>query len=1362
MIAFACSCGRQFSVKPEFAGRSTRCPTCQQALVVPTPVTATVGYEMSAASGPAASPTVELEDALARFEADWDPKSPPRIEKYLPAAGPLRGRLICELALIDLEFHLKARLPARVESYLTRYPELAGDDTAILALIAAEFRFRRRIEPALQADEYYARFPHYREQLASHLGVLPTCVNGAAPAAMPGPTAAPAGLERYVMGAEIARGGMGAVVQATDRQIRREVAVKFLLDQSNQEKKIRFIEEAQITGQLEHPNVVPVHELGLDARQRLFFSMKMVKGRSLAQVLAGQQTVGGKQTREFSLSRLLNVFVGVCHALAYAHARGVIHRDLKPANIMLGDFGEVYVMDWGLAKVLGPAGAALRLEAGAAVGPPAPAATMTITSPGGISDTQAFRLPDNGTLVAAPEKVVTGREAATDLTQEGAILGTPVYMPPEQALGKIQAIDERSDIYSLGAILYEILTLQPPIRRDGTYLQVLGRVAQGEIVPPAQRAPQRARAGQVPAELAAIAMKALALAQDQRYQTVEFLRRDVELYLDGRSVSAKEDSRAEVLLKFVRRNKAFSAVTAAAVCVVTLVVAWSLIVNLQARRDIEKAYAAYEQEQKEKEARTRLAVPALVKVAQLEVDQQGLDKALGQINLALEYDPDNLEGRLLRARLLIAKQDFAGARTDLDSYLASRPKDAHVRELRQLCGRVHAEDEDKSTIILLAQALAAQNYPLLAEYLLKQHGDSGDDVRQELLSRYRARLAATWPRQANNLTLDPLGFHLKLKGDEVRDLAPLKGMILHSLDLDCEKLTSLVGLEGLPLKELAMQKTRVASLAPLLDLPLTALVFQDCYEITDLTPLAGAALTTLTLQRCNGIHDLTPLRNMPLATATLSACGISDLSPVKGLPLTALDLSYCPGIRNLGPLEGMPLKALSLAGCTVGQDLRPLTRMPLTRLDLSGCMDLRGLAALQGLPLTKLELRSCQFLSDLSGLGGMKLTSLDLFGCAQVVDLSPLKGVPIKFLDLSHTGIKDIGPVRGMPLVSLALAGCTHLADLTALKGLQFTRLDLSGCTALTDLAPLQGMPLHTLLLSNCTNLENLTPLQGIPLNTLLLDGCTKLTHLAPLKDAFLTRLTVYGCASLGSLAGLEGMRMSELDLSGCVKLTDLHGLRGGSLNKLRMSDCRALVDLSGLQGLPLGELDIQNAPTLENLAGLAKLSLKQLVLGDCPRLADITALRGMPLTKLVIARCEKLSDLGVLATLPLTELALVDCRAFSDLSLLRGRRIVNLQLPGCAQLADLGPLRDMPLEQLNIASSRVTDLTPLAGLPLKALHLEKCLDLHDLRPLKGLKLVEIQLPPQVTSGLEMLQNMTTLEKIDGKPAATFWRAWKK
>lgn len=238
--------------------------------------------------------------------------------------------------------------------------------------------------------------------------------------------------QRYVVEGEIARGGMGAVLRAVDCDIRREVAVKYMLDDKDPKKKARFIEEAQINGQLEHPNIVPVYDLGLDAQKRPFIMMKMIKGRSLKDVFDQLRDNPRLTQKEFTLGRLLNILVNVCNALSFAHARGVVHRDLKPANIMLGDFGEVYVMDWGLAKVLNQPRADDRMTN------PAQAVLAMPAAIGPVSDQTS--------------QIVTSRAPEADLTQDGSILGTPAYMPPEQAAGNLNAIDQRSDVYSLGAI----------------------------------------------------------------------------------------------------------------------------------------------------------------------------------------------------------------------------------------------------------------------------------------------------------------------------------------------------------------------------------------------------------------------------------------------------------------------------------------------------------------------------------------------------------------------------------------------------------------------------------------------------------------------------------------------------------------------------------------------------------------------------------------------------------------------------------------------------------------------------------------------------------------------------------------------
>ncbi|MGE3855083.1 MAG: protein kinase [Planctomycetota bacterium] len=299
--------------------------------------------------------------------------------------------------------------------------------------------------------------------------------------------------DRYVYGAVIGAGGVGEIRQVTDLRIGRQVAMKTLHKPDHRPHRLRFEREAQITGQLEHPFIVPVHEAATDAHGRPYFTMKLVRGRNLFDWLKQHATA---DTDGRLLGDKLDIFNRICDAVAYAHAKGVIHRDLKPHNVMIGEFGEVLVMDWGLAARIG-----IReegdVEAAAAAGGPV----------------QLDR--DHQTRMIA-------HEIDKHLTADGALIGTPAYMPPEQALGEITRLDGRADIYSLGAILYEMLTHHAPF--DGTdTLDVLRKVMAGELIGPAARAPER----NIPARLDAVVRKAMARRPADRYSTVAEFQADV-------------------------------------------------------------------------------------------------------------------------------------------------------------------------------------------------------------------------------------------------------------------------------------------------------------------------------------------------------------------------------------------------------------------------------------------------------------------------------------------------------------------------------------------------------------------------------------------------------------------------------------------------------------------------------------------------------------------------------------------------------------------------------------------------------------------------------------------------------------------
>ena len=302
---------------------------------------------------------------------------------------------------------------------------------------------------------------------------------------------------RYRLLGQIARGGMGVVYAAEDEKLERRVALK-VLDVPGVEVELasRLMREARVLARLEHPGIVPVHDVGTLANGRVFYTMKFVEGQRLDKYL---QTVD-------SIPDRLRIFLRVCDPVAFAHSRGVLHRDIKPANIMVGSFGEVLVMDWGLAKIVAQSAGDALQHSGA-------------------------------TLFESPKAVSTDTDTTqvSVITGHGTVLGTPGYMSPEQVRGEVQSLDSRSDIFSLGALLRFMLN-------------------------------ERNSLGSSPRldkSLQAIYEKASAEKPESRYASVQDLALDVSRYLDGLAVAARPESSFEKASRLYRRYRFFILLIAA-------------------------------------------------------------------------------------------------------------------------------------------------------------------------------------------------------------------------------------------------------------------------------------------------------------------------------------------------------------------------------------------------------------------------------------------------------------------------------------------------------------------------------------------------------------------------------------------------------------------------------------------------------------------------------------------------------------------------------------------------------------------------------------------------------------------------------
>jgi serine/threonine protein kinase len=803
-----------------------------------------------------------------------------------------------------------------------------------------------------------------------------------------GPPLAP---RNYAKGKVVAEGGMGAIRSVTDNNILRGVAMKTMKGSYTAEQALRFIHEAQITGQLQHPSIVPLYELGRDEDGNPFYTMKFVDGPTLADVINDIRT--GKQAviDEYPLSRLLEIFQRACDAMAFAHSRNVIHRDLKPENIMLGAFGEVLVLDWGLAKVL--------------------------------DDQDEDADGEKPTWIETDiETVKNSVQGESFKTMDGTVMGTPSFMAPEQAFGK--KLDARADIYALGGILYNLLTLHLPV--EGNNLQqVLIKVSRGEIRHPSEFNAESSRiskmtgqelvkadltalrhcpAGQIPESLVAVTMKALAFEVDDRYDDVQALQADIRAYQSGFATGAEDAGLMRQLGLLVQRHKgAFGGVAAALLIIAgVILVAFRNVQQEKAAALAEKAKAEaavsrMEEAEAAKKAQGKETAPTFAAAAEHQILTEQWAMAEVSANMAFTLDPELANGWLQRGRLLVASGDVIAAE---GVFRKAKEKAAKGTETHRMAGHY---------------LMVCIKYKVLAE----RHGKLANSDLYNLATR----LEKAGDRAMAAKLLAKLG-----KGDEALRLR-LDAAVNALKEANPGFTPSTIQLSGGQVEFITQGN-------------------QTSNRLVDISALRGLPLTHVNLHGAP-VADISPLRGMPLQQLALLNTNVTDLSPLRGIPLRRLVIKfsyvresghYASTIRDISPLAQMPLDYLYITGCDF-KDLRPLKGMRLTFLQIDGNEQLTNIDALKGMPLTRLSLYA-----------------------RKVTDFSALRGLPLTTLYLTGGHLSDLTPLRGMPLKELRLTGATY-TSLEPLSGLPLQRLILQGALC-TDLTPLSKLPLRTLSMS--------------------------------------------------------------------------------------------------------------------------------------------------------------------------------------------------------------------------------------------------------------------------------------------------------
>lgn len=637
---------------------------------------------------------------------------------------------------------------------------------------------------------------------------------------------------RYENPVLIGSGGMKRIYRVLDRMTDREVALAVIHNLGGEQQVEQFILEARVTARLEHPNIMPIYDIGIDEAGEPFFTMKLIRGESLAKIIQRLSSGDKECLARYPLDILLEIFIKVCDAVAYAHNSGLLHLDLKPDNIQVDRFGQVIVCDWGLSRYKKP--------------------------------------------LAAERKGIEIESGNKKVTLSGEFTGSPGYMSPEQVLKPLSELANSSDIYSLGCILYEILTLKMPIEH-GPLKTMLQQTVAGDITPPSLKSPSRI----IPASIEAVCLKALAKEPRSRYASSEDLSREIHAFRSGFATEAEKAGFIKNLALLVTRHKMSSTIFATASIVIASIAILSFNTINEKRREAKRQMVIARQEKQramEKEKEAKLLVMELVKTRQNDVAPARKSSAVKSYNMF----------------------NFKDAYTFLNEALELNPHDSSLYQLLGFMNLGGGKFKEAAEIFKSVDNPLLQKYVQFCESVAPSENEMPKDKFMELvvmLSKDGNETALNQLLITKSERLGVLNERIQFAYDAMGVLNPMAAKIR----MDCVILK-----HGNGLRVSLAGNDNLSNITPLVMLPI---------KILDLS--------------WTKTHNLNALRRMPLEEVNLCGTLVNSLEPLSGSAVRVIDISDSK-IASLNSLEFSNLERLLMKGLEL-DDFTPLKSYPRLR-----------------------------------------------------------------------------------------------------------------------------------------------------------------------------------------------------------------------------------------------------------------------------------------------------------------------------------------------------------------------------------------------------------------------------------------------